>query len=84
MAMKSLFDRPRWVWFSLLGIALLLAFIWVVTTSGPIAPIQFGAGQERGLRPGTQSVAQMVALGAAARLARERLPAALAEGPSGA
>ena len=42
----------------------------------PIAPIQFGAGQEHGLRPGTENVAQMVGLGAAARLARERLPAA--------
>jgi len=42
----------------------------------PIAPIQFGAGQEHGLRPGTENVPQMVGLGAAARLARERLPAA--------
>ena len=42
----------------------------------PIAPIQFGAGQECGLRPGTENVAQAVGLGAAARLARERLPAA--------
>lgn len=42
----------------------------------PVAPIQFGAGQERGLRPGTENVPQMVGLGAAARLARERLPAA--------
>ncbi|MBE0626096.1 MAG: cysteine desulfurase [Burkholderiales bacterium] len=41
-----------------------------------IAPIQFGAGQEHGLRPGTENVAQLVGLGAAARLARERLPAA--------
>jgi len=42
----------------------------------PIAPIQFGAGQEHGLRPATENVPQMVGLGAAARLARERLPAA--------
>ena len=42
----------------------------------PIAPIQFGAGQEHGMRPGTENVPQMVGLGAAARLARERLPAA--------
>jgi len=47
-----------------------------VRTGTPIAPIQFGAGQERGLRPGTENVPQMVGLGAAARLARERLPAA--------
>jgi len=42
----------------------------------PIRPIQFGADQEHGLCPGTENVAQMVGLGAAARLARERLPAA--------
>ena len=42
----------------------------------PIMPIQFGAGQEHGLRPGTENVPQMVGLGAAARLARVRLPAA--------
>ena len=47
-----------------------------VRTGTPIAPIQFGAGQERGLRPGTENVPQIVGLGAAARLACERLPAA--------
>jgi cysteine desulfurase len=47
-----------------------------IRTGTPIKPIQFGAEQERGLRPGTENVAQMVGLGAAARLARERLPAA--------
>jgi cysteine desulfurase len=47
-----------------------------VRAGTPIAPIQFGAAQERGLRPGTENVAQMVGLGVAARLARERLPAA--------
>ena len=41
-----------------------------------LRPILFGAGQERGLRPGTENVPQVVGLGAAARLARERLPAA--------
>jgi cysteine desulfurase len=47
-----------------------------VRAGTPIAPIQFGAGQEHGLRPATENVPQMVGLGAAARLARERLPAA--------
>ncbi len=40
----------------------------------PIKPILFGAEQEHGLRPGTESVAQIVGAGEAARLARERLP----------
>ncbi|MBI5785413.1 MAG: aminotransferase class V-fold PLP-dependent enzyme, partial [Rhodocyclales bacterium] len=40
----------------------------------PIAPIQFGAEQERGLRPGTENVPHIVGFGAAARLARECLP----------
>jgi len=47
-----------------------------VRTGTPITAIQFGAGQEHGLCPGTENVPQMVGLGAAARLARERLPAA--------
>jgi len=38
--MKISFNLPRWAWFSLLGIALLLAFVWVATTSGPLAPIK--------------------------------------------
>jgi len=38
--MKISFKLPRWAWFSLLGIALLLAFVWVATTSGPLAPIK--------------------------------------------
>ncbi len=37
----------------------------------PIKPIQYGAGHERGLRPGTENVPHIVALGEAARLARE-------------
>ena len=41
----------------------------------PLAPILFGAGQERGLRPGTENVPYIVGLGAAADLARRRLPA---------
>ncbi len=38
----------------------------------PLVPIAFGAEQEQGLRPGTENVAAIVALGAAARLARDR------------
>jgi cysteine desulfurase len=34
-----------------------------------LAPLAWGGGQERGLRPGTENVASIVALGAAARLA---------------
>ena len=45
-----------------------------VRSGTPIAGVLAGAGQEHGLRPGTENVAQIVALGAAARLARERLP----------
>ena len=47
-----------------------------VRTGTPIKPIQFGADQEHGLRPGTENVPLLVGLGAAARIARERLPAA--------
>jgi cysteine desulfurase len=39
----------------------------------PIAPILFGGGQEGGLRSGTENVAGIVGLGAAAALAREEL-----------
>lgn len=38
--MKIPFSLSRQVWFALLGIALLLAFVWVATTSGPLAPIK--------------------------------------------
>ena len=63
----------------------------------PIQPMHAGAGQESGLRPGTESVAAIVGLGAAAALAlarraddekqlrelRDRLHAALATGVPG-
>ena len=39
-----------------------------------LAPVLFGAGQECGLRPGTENVAAVVGLGAAAHLARHSLP----------
>jgi cysteine desulfurase len=39
-----------------------------------LAPVLFGADQEHGLRPGTENVPAIVGIGAAARLARERLP----------
>ena len=39
-----------------------------------IAPVLVGAGQEYGLRPGTENVPHLVALGAAASLARDKLP----------
>ena len=47
-----------------------------VRAGTPISAVLSGAGQEQGLRPGTEAVAQIVALGAAARLARARLPQA--------
>jgi Cysteine sulfinate desulfinase/cysteine desulfurase and related enzymes len=45
----------------------------------PLDPVLVGAGQEHGLRPGTENVPHIVALGAAARLATERLPQATAQ-----
>jgi cysteine desulfurase len=45
-----------------------------VRAGTPIAPIQFGAGHEGGLRPGTENVPHIVGLGAAAGLAQQRLP----------
>lgn len=49
-----------------------------VRAGTPIGGIVFGADQEHGLRPGTENVPAIVGLGAAAKLARERLPEATA------
>ena len=43
-----------------------------VRSGTPVASVMAGADQERGLRPGTESVPLIVALAAAARLARAR------------
>ncbi len=47
-----------------------------VRAGTPIENILFGASQEHGLRPGTENVPAIAGLGAAARLARQRLPQA--------
>jgi cysteine desulfurase len=47
-----------------------------VRTGTPIGNILFGASQERGVRPGTENVPAIAGLGAAAGLARQRLPGA--------
>jgi cysteine desulfurase len=41
----------------------------------PLGPVLLGAGQERGVRPGTENVASIVGLGAACELAGGRLAA---------
>jgi cysteine desulfurase len=45
-----------------------------VRAGTPIRPVLFGADQQHGLRPGTENVAFIVALGAAAELAVRALP----------
>jgi len=45
----------------------------VVRTGVALEPIQYGASHEHGLRPGTENVPHIVALGAAAQLARTTL-----------
>jgi cysteine desulfurase len=50
-----------------------------VRTGTPIHPIIHGGGQERGLRAGTENVAYIVALGAAAAIAGDGLPGSSAE-----
>ena len=47
-----------------------------VRVGTPIRSVLFGAEQEHGLRPGTESVAFIVAIGAAAAMAQRSLPAA--------
>jgi cysteine desulfurase len=50
-----------------------------IRTGTPIHPIIHGGGQEHGLRSGTENVAFIVALGTAAGIAAERLPAGTAD-----
>ncbi|ROZ75422.1 efflux RND transporter periplasmic adaptor subunit [Ramlibacter sp. WS9] len=38
--MKLPFALPRWAWTATAGVAVLLAFGWVATTSGPLAPVK--------------------------------------------
>jgi cysteine desulfurase len=49
-----------------------------VRSGGPFTPLLHGASQEGGRRAGTENLPYLVALGAACRLARERLPGAAA------
>ncbi|MBK7642235.1 MAG: aminotransferase class V-fold PLP-dependent enzyme [Planctomycetes bacterium] len=46
----------------------------VLSGERPLAPITFGGGQERGLRPGTENLAAIVGFGLAAELAERERP----------
>jgi cysteine desulfurase len=46
-----------------------------VRSGTPLQPVLRGAGQERGLRPGTENVPSIVGLGAACQIAQSRLDA---------
>ena len=50
--------------------------LWVCggPARAPIAPLYFGGGHERGLRPGTSNTAAIAGFGEVARIAVERLP----------
>ena len=50
--------------------------LWVCggPARAPIAPLYFGGGHERGLRPGTLNTAAIAGFGEATRIAAERLP----------
>ena len=55
--------------------------LWVngTPTQTPIAPIQFGGGQERAMRPGTHNTPAIAGFGRAAQVASERLEADIAQ-----
>ena len=55
--------------------------LWVngTPTQTPIAPIQFGGGQERTMRPGTHNTPAIAGFGRAAQIASERLDTDVAE-----
>ena len=50
--------------------------LWVCggPARAPIAPLYFGGGHERGLRPGTSNTAAIAGFGETARIAADRLP----------
>ena len=49
--------------------------LYVAATAPPPEPLQFGGGQQRGVRPGTEPIALIAGFGAAAAIARKRLEA---------
>lgn len=54
--------------------------LYVANGAPKPSPVQFGGGQERAMRPGTEPVYLLAGFGAAARLAGERLEADMAHG----